>query len=149
MTASTRSTIRRIEILIEYEFDGEPERGVQSLNVQFVDAETIAIIQSSGILDDFRLLFGDRAIVKSLPNGQYQYIGLIEPSPMRHFNVDGGCKGSFPSEYLQRIGGDWESKLMSWTVHIPTTEFDAFCARHALSFQASDEIFSGISCIRY
>lgn len=97
MTASTQSTIRRIEILIEYEFDGEPERGMQSLNVQFLDAETIAIIQSSGISDDFRLLFGDRAIVKSLPNGQgqYQYIGLIEPSLMRHFNVDGGCKGPF------------------------------------------------------
>lgn len=147
MTASRQSTVRRIELVIKFLLDGEPECAVQQLPVQFVAEDTAVVMWSSGIFDDFRLLFGDRIIVTPLPDGKYELVGIQHPSPMRHFESAGGGQGAFPGKELNSIGGEWESELMTWTTHIPAAEFDAFCAKTGLEFHPSTEIFSGISSI--
>jgi len=40
--------------------------------MQFPDDENAVVMQSSGILDDFRILFGDRIAVSQLPDGKYE-----------------------------------------------------------------------------
>jgi hypothetical protein len=147
MSASTKSTVRRIELVTKYEIDGEPECCVQNLPVQFLAHDTAVVMQSSGIFEDFRILFGDRIVVLQLQDGKYELIGIQHPSPMRHFESTGGGNNPFPEEELNHIGGEWESELMYWTTHIPAAEFDAFCARTALKFDATTEIFSGLSSI--
>ena len=106
------------------------EHHVQRLHVQFLTEDTAVVMLSSGILEDFRLLFGDRVVVSPLADGKYELVGIQHPSPMRHFESDGGGNAKFPTEALNRIGGEWESELMYWTTHIPAAEFDAFCAEH-------------------
>ncbi len=64
---------------------------------------------------------------------------------MRHFESDGGGNAKFPTEALNRIGGEWESELMYWMTHIPAAEFDAFCAGTGLAFPVASEIYSGLS----
>lgn len=147
MSASPKSTVRRIELVTQYLLDGEPECCVQYIQVQFLSDDTAVAMQSSGILADFRIFFGDRIVVTQLPDGKYELVGIQHPSPMRHFESTGGGKVPFPKDELNRIGGDWESELKYWTTHIPAAEFDAFCARTGLAFHASTEIFSGISSI--
>ena len=145
MSASIHSTTRQIDLVTRYEFDGEPECQIQHLTVQFLSDDTAAVISSSGILEDFRLLFGDRIVVAPLPDGQYELVGIQHPSPMRHFDSAGGGDAAFPTAVLNRMGGEWESELMYWTTHIPADQFDAFCAETGLVFPPSAEIFSGLS----
>lgn len=147
MPASLQSTVRRIELVTQYVLDGEPEYDIQQLPVQFLSGDTAVVMQSSGILSDFRVLFGDRIVVTQLPEGRYELVGIQHPSPMRHFESTGGGHEPFPKEELNRMGGEWESELTCWTTHVPAAEYDAFCARTGLEFQASTEIFSGISSI--
>jgi hypothetical protein len=147
MTASTQSTVRQIELVTDYELDGEWESCVQQLSVQFLSTDTAVVFSSSGVLDDYRLLYGDRMVVSPLPDGRFNLVGVEHPSPMRHFESSGGGDGAFPSEALHRIGGEWESELMSWTTHIPAAELDAFCERTGLEFHSSTEVFSGLSSI--
>ena len=147
MTASTQSTVRQIELVTDYELDGEWESCVQQLSVQFLSPDTAVMVSSSDILDDFRLLYGDQMVVSPLPDGRFKLVGVEHPSPMRHFESSGGGNGQFPTEELHRIGGEWESELMSWTTHIPTAELDAFCEITGLRFQSSTEVFSGLSSI--
>lgn len=147
MSASTQSTVRRIELVTEYELDGEWENYGQQLSVQFLSPDTAVVVSSSGILDDFRLLYGDYLVVSPLAEGRFKLVGVQHPSPMRHFESSGGGSEAFPSEELHRIGGEWESELMSWTTHIPAAEFDSFCERTGLVFSSSTEIFSGLSSI--
>jgi hypothetical protein len=147
MTASTQSTIRRIELVTDYELDGEWENYAQQLHVQFLSPDTAVVVSSSGILDDFRLLYGDQVVVSPLPDGRFKLVGVEHPSPMRHFESAGGGNGPFPTEELHRIGGEWESELMSWMTHIPSAELDAFCEKTGLRFHSSTEVFSGLSSI--
>ena len=147
MSATSKSPVQEIDLVIRYEFDGEMEEGVERMTVQFLSDEKVAICSSSGIFSDFRLLFGDHAIVTSLPSGQYELVGVVHPSPMRHFETSGGGSGAFPTQELLTIGGDWESELMTWTTHIPAAEFSDFCKRTGLHFSPETEIFSGISSI--
>lgn len=147
MSASSQSTQSSIELVIKYALDGESGCDEQSLDVQFIDNESAVVMSSSGLFDDFRLLFGDRIVVSNLPDGKYELVGLQHPSPMRHFETSGGGKGPFPTEELHRIGGEWEMELMYWTTHIPANEFDAFCKRTGLIFSPSSEIFSGLSSL--
>lgn len=147
MSASTQSTVLRIELVTEYEMDGEWECHGQQLSVQFLSPDTAAVISSSGILEDFRLLYGDCLVVAPLPDGRFKLVGVHHPSPMRHFESSGGGSGVFPSDELHRIGGEWESELMSWTTHIPAAELDSFCERTGLVFPSSTEVFSGLSSI--
>jgi hypothetical protein len=147
MTASTQSTVRQIELVTDYELDGEWESCVQQLSVQFLSTDTAVVFSSSGIFDDFRLLYGDHIVVSSLPDERFKLVGVEHPSPMRHFESAGGGNGPFPTEELHRIGGEWESELMCWTTHIPTAELDAFCERTGLRFHSSTEVFSGLSSI--
>lgn len=147
MSASRKSTVRRIELVTEYELDGEWESHCQQLSVQFLSAETAVVVSSSGVLEDFRLLYGDHLVVTPLPEGRFKLVGVQHPSPMRHFKSSGGGQGAFPSEELHRIGGEWESELMSWTAHIPAAEFDSFCTRTGLVFPSTTEVFSGLSSI--
>lgn len=149
MSASTQSTTRKIELVARYALDDEPECDVQQLSVQFLSSDTAIIMWSSGVFDDFRYLFGDRIVVSPLPAGKYELVGIQYPSPMRHFESDGGGKGPFPTAVLNQIGGEWESELMYWTTHIPAAEFDSFCAQTGLVFPTSTEIFSGISSIPF
>jgi hypothetical protein len=106
-------------------------------------------MSSSGIFEDFRILFGDRIVVTPLSDGKYELVGIQHPSPMRHFETSGRGKGPFPTDELNRVGGEWESELMYWTTHIPAAEFDTFCARTGLTFPASTEIFSGLSSLPF
>ena len=145
MSASVQSTTRPIDLVTQFELDGELERHIQRLHVQFLTEDTAVVMLSSGILEDFRLLFGDRVVVSPLEEGKYELVGIQHPSPMRHFESDGGGNAKFPTEALHRIGGDWESELMYWTTHIPAAEFDAFCASTGLAFPLASEIFSGLS----
>lgn len=147
MSATIQTTQRTIELRIRYELDGEPECNEQSILVQFMDHESAVVMSSSGIFDDFCLLFGDHIVVTSAPDGKYELVGIQHPSPMRHFESSGGSKGPFPTEELHRIGGEWEEELMIWTTHIPAEEFDGFCERTGLVFPTSTEVFSGISSI--
>lgn len=147
MSASLQSTVRRIELVTQYVLEGELECSVQQLPVQFLSGDTAVVMQSSGVLSDFRILFGDRIVVTSLPDGRYELVGIEHPSPMRHFESTGGGTGAFPKDELNRIGGEWESELMYGTTHIPAAEFAGFCARTGLEFHASTDIFSGISSI--
>ena len=147
MTASIHSKFRCIELVTKYELDGEQEHYVQNLSVQFLTQDTAAVVRSSGILDDFRLLFGERIVISPLPSGQFELDGIVHPSPMRHFESKGVGNMPFPAEELHRIGGDWETELMCWITHIPAAEFDNFCERTGLVFPSSSEIFSGISSI--
>lgn len=147
MSATTQSTVRRIELVTEYELDGEWESFCQLLSVQFLSPDTAVVVSSSGILADFRLLFGDHLVVTPLPDGRFNLVGVQHPSPMRHFESDGGGNAPFPSQELHRIGGEWESELMSWTTHIPAAELEAFCERTGLVFPPSTEVFSGLSSI--
>lgn len=147
MSASTQSTVRRIELVTEYELDGEWESHGQPLSVQFLAPDTAVVASSSGILEDFRLLYGDYLVVSPLPDGRFKLVGILHPSPMRHFESSGGSSGAFPSEELHRIGGEWESELMSWTTHIPAAELDSFCERTGLVFPPSTEVVSGLSSI--
>lgn len=147
MTASTQSTVRQIELVTDYELDGEWESFVQQLSVQFLSPDTAVVFSSSGIFDDFRLLYGDHMVVSPLPDGQFKLVGIKHPSPMRHFESSGGVDGPFPTEELHRIGGEWELELMTWTTHIPAAELDVFCERTGLKFHSATEIFSGLSSI--
>ena len=145
MSASAQSTTRAIDLVTEFVLDGELERHVQRLHVQFLTEDTVVVMQSSGILEDFRILFGDRGVVSPLENEKFELVGIQHPSPMRHFESDGGGNAKFPTEALHLIGGEWESELMNWTTHIPTAEFNAFCASTGLEFPIASEIFSGLS----
>ena len=145
MSASSQSTTRAIELMTRFELDGEMEHHIQRLHVQFLTEDAAVVMLSSGILEDFRLLFGDRVVVSPLADGKYELVGIQHPSPMRHFESAGGGNAKFPTEALNRIGGEWESELMSWTTHIPAAEFDAFCASTGLAFPDASEIFSGLS----
>lgn len=147
MSASAHSTTRTIDLLTRFELDGEPECHVQSLVVKFLTDDTAVAMGSSGIVEDFRILLGDRIVVSQLPDGQYELVGIQHPSPMRHFETSGGGDAAFPTEALHRIGGEWELELMYWITHIPAAEFDAFCSATGLEFPASTEIFSGLSSI--
>lgn len=147
MSASTQSSVCRIELVTEYELDGEWDSHCQQLSVQFLSPDTAVVVSSSGILEDFRLLYGDYLVLSPLPEGRFKLVGVQHPSPMRHFESSGEGQGAFPSEELHRIGGEWESELMSWTTHIPAAEFDSFCARTGLVFPSSTEVFSGLSSI--
>lgn len=147
MSASTQSTARRIELVTEYELDGEWESYHQKLSVQFVSSDTAVVVSSSGILEDFRLLYGDYLVVSPQPDGGFKLVGVQHPSPMRHFETSGGGDGPFPSEELHRIGGEWESELTSWTTHIPAAEFDVFCEKTGRTFPPTSEVFSGLSSI--
>jgi hypothetical protein len=147
MSATSKSPVHEIDLVIRYELDGEMEECFESMTVQFLSDDKIAICSSSGIFSDFRLLFGDHAMVTPLPSGQYELVGVVHPSPMRHFESSGGGSGVFPTAELLKIGGDWESELMSWTTHIPAFEFSDFCKRTGLDFSPETEIFSGISSI--
>jgi hypothetical protein len=147
MSASAQSTTRPIDLVTRYELDGELECHVQRLHVQFLTDDTAVVMQSSGILEDFRILFGDRVVVSPLADGKYELVGIQHPSPMRHFELAGGGDAAFPTEALNRIGGEWESELMYWTTHIPAADFNAFCASTGLAFPVSSEIFSGLSSI--
>lgn len=145
MSASVQSNIQRIELVIEYVLDGEPERTVQNLSVQFLSDQPAIIMASSGILEDYRLLFGDAIVVSSRADGAYDLVGLQHPSPMRHFESDGAPVGPFPTEQLHRIGGAWESELNTRVTHIPTADHGSFCAKTGLVFHPATEIFGGIS----
>lgn len=147
MSASTQSTIRRIELVTEYELDGEFESHNQRLSVQFIGLDTAVVVSSSGILEEFRLLYGDYLAVSPLPDGRLNLVGVQHPSPMRHFETTGGGSGPFPSEELHRVGGEWESELTSWMTHIPAAEFDAFCEKTGWTFPPTSEVFSGLSSI--
>lgn len=147
MSASAQSTTRAIELMTRFELDGEMEHHVQRLHVQFLTEDTAVVMLSSGILEDFRLLFGDRVVVSRLADGAYELVGIEHPSPMRHFESAGGDNAKFPTEAIHRIGGDWELELMSWTTHIPAAELDAFCASTGLAFPVASEIFSGLSSV--
>lgn len=147
MSASTQSTVRRIALVTEYEIDGEWESNNQQLSVQFVSSDTAVVVCSSGILEDFRFLYGDYLVVSPQLGGGFKLVGVQHPSPMRHFESSGGGDGQFPSEELHRIGGNWESELMSWTTHVPAAEFDGFCEKFGLTFSPSSEVFSGLSSI--
>ncbi len=147
MSASAQSTTRPVDLVTRYELDGELECHVQRLHVQFLTDDTAVVMQSSGILVDFRILFGDRVVVSPLADGKYELVGIQHPSPMRHFESVGGGDAAFPTEALNRIGGEWESELMYWTTHIPAADFNAFCASTGLAFPVSSEIFSGLSSI--
>lgn len=147
MSASVQSNIQRIELVIEYVLDGEPERTVQKLSVQFMSDQTAIIMASSGILEDFRLLFGDAIVVSSRADGAYDLVGVQHPSPVRHFESDGAPVGPFPTEQLQRIGGTWESELNTWVTHIPTADYGSFCAKNGLVFHPGKEVFSGLSSL--
>ncbi len=147
MSASAQSTTRAIDLVTRFELDGELENHVQRLHVQFLTEDTAVVMLSSGILEDFRILFGDRVVVSPLADGTYELVGIQHPSPMRHFESAGGGNAKFPTEALHRIGGEWESELMSWTSHIPAAEFDAFCARTGLAFPVASEIYSGLSSV--
>lgn len=120
---------------------------MQRLEVKFLTDDTAVVMLSSGIFEDFRLLFGDWIVVSPLPDGKFELVGIQHPSPMRHFESSCGCSATFPTEQLHRIGGEWESELMYWTTHIPAAEFDAFCASTGLKFPSSTEIYSGLSSI--
>ena len=144
MSASVQSNIQCIELVTEYILDGEPERTVQRLAVQFMSDQTAIIMASSGILEDFRLLFGDAIVVSSRADGAYDLVGVQHPSPMRHFESDGAPEGPFPTERLHRIGGMWESALNTWVTHIPTADYSSFCAKTGLVFHPETEIFSGL-----
>lgn len=147
MSASVQSNIQRIELVIEYVLDGEPERMVQRLAVQFMSDQTAIIMASSGSLEEFRLLFGDAIVVSSRTDGAYDLVGVEHPSHMRHFESEGAPEGPFPTEQLQRIGGTWESELNTWVTHIPTADFSSFCATTGLVFPLETEIFSGLSSL--
>lgn len=147
MSASAQSTTRTIDLVTRYELDGETECHVQRLDVRFLTDDTAVSMRSSGIFEDFRILFGDWVVVSPLPDGKYELVGIQHPSPMRHFESSGGLKPPFPTEALNRIGGEWESELMYWTTHIPAAEFDCFCTSTGLEFPVSTEIFSGLSSI--
>ncbi len=144
--ASTQSTVRQIELVTDYELDGECESYAQHLYFQFLSPDTAVVVSSSGIFDDFRLLYGDHMVVSLLPDGRFNLVGVEHPSPMRHFESSGG-DGAFPSEALHWIDGEWESELMSWTTHIQANELDAFCERTKLEFHSSTEVFSGLTSV--
>lgn len=147
MSASSHSPTRSIDLVIRYELDGEPECQIQQLAVQFLSDEMAVVMSSSGLFEDFRLLFGDPIVVSLLPDGHYELVGIQHPSPMRHFESAGGGDTAFPTEALNRIGGEWESELMFWTTHIPAAELEAFCADTGLVFPRSTEIFSGLASL--
>lgn len=147
MSASTQTPVRTITLLIHYEFEGEMTSDEQKLSVSFIDDASAVVMSSSGMFDDYRLLFGDHIVASSLPDGKYELVGVQHPSPMRHFESSGGGSGPFPTEELHRIGGEWEMELMYWITHIPVAEFEGFCQQTGLVFPASTEIFSGISSI--
>jgi hypothetical protein len=147
MSATSKSPEQEIDLVIRYELDGEMEESVESMTVQFLSDDKVAICSSSGIFSDFRLLFGDHAIVTPLSTGEYELVGVVHPSPMRHFETSGGGSGAFPTAELLKIGGEWESELMMWTTHIPAAEFSEFCEQTGLRFSPETEIFSGISSI--
>jgi hypothetical protein len=147
MSATSKSPVKKIDLVIRYELDGEMEECVESMTVQFLADDNVAICSSSGIFSDFRLLFGDHAIVTPLPSGQYELVGVVHPSPMRHFESSGNGSRPFPTKELLKVGGDWESELTLWTTHIPAAEFSDFCKRTELYFSPETEIFSGISSI--
>lgn len=147
MSASAQSSACRIELVTEYELEGEWECHIQALSVQFMSPDTAVVLSSSGLLEDFRLLYGDYIEVSRRSDGRYQLVGVQHPSPMRHFESAGEGKGEFPSEELHRVGGDWEMELMAWTTHIPAAEFDSFCAKTGRKFPESQEIFSGLSSV--
>lgn len=81
MSASIQSNIQRIELVTEYVLDGEPERTVQDLAVQFLSDDTAVVMASSGIVEDFRLLFGDAIVVSPRADGSYDLVGVQHPSP--------------------------------------------------------------------
>lgn len=149
MSASSHSTARSIDLVTRYEIDGDAECQTQRLNMLFLSNDTAVVASSSGILEDFRLLFGDRIVVSPLPDGKYELVGIQHPSPMRHFESAGGGNTAFPTETLNRLGGEWESELMFWVTHIPAAEFDTFCTETGLVFPPSTEIFSGLSSLPF
>lgn len=48
MKASLQSTVRRIELVINFLLDGEPECSLQQLSVQFLGEDTAVAMLSSG-----------------------------------------------------------------------------------------------------
>jgi hypothetical protein len=147
MSASIQSSIQRIELVTEYMLDGEPERTVQDLAVQFLSDDMAVVMASSGILEDFRLLFGDAIVVSPRSDGSYDLVGVQHPSPMRHFESDGHPADLFPEASLHRIGGTWESELTTWITHVPAKDYSAFCVQTGLIFHPATEIFSGLSSL--
>lgn len=135
-----------ITLHIRYELDGEPVEVTQDVECNFLAPERILITSSSCMLDDYRLLFGDEAVVTPLESGNYELVGVVHPSKMRHFESEGG-PGDFPTAELHKIGGEWEHELMYWLTHIPADQFDNFCASTGRSFPPNTETFSGINSL--
>jgi len=59
---------------------------------------------SSGMFEDFRILFGNQIAVTLLADGWFKVVDVEQPSPMRHFEPSGGenCslgRGSFLPNY--------------------------------------------------
>lgn len=142
----TGSAIQRICLRIRYELDGESVDGVQELEGIFTPPDRFLSTSSSFLFDDYRLLYGDEAVVTPLASGEYELVGVVYPSKMRHFESDGGS-GSFPTAELHAVGGEWEYELMYWLTHIPADRFGDFCAKTGRSFPKESEVFSGMNDI--
>lgn len=138
--SATRFT--EITLRIRYELDGEPIEVIQDVECRFLAPDRILLTSSSFMLDDYRLLFGDEAVVTPLESGDYELVGVVHPSKMRHFKSEGG-RGEFPTAELHKVGGEWESELMLWLTHIPADQFENFCASTGRSFLLNTETFSG------
>jgi len=135
-----------ISLHIHYELDGELVEVIQEVECNFIAPDSILVTSSSFMFDDYRLLYGDEAVVTPLASGDYELVGVVYPSAMRHFESNGG-PGDFPTAELHKVGGEWENELMYWLTHIPADKFDEFCAATGRFFPPKTETFSGINSI--
>lgn len=68
---------RKIILQIRHELDGEPVEVIQDVECNFIAPDRILVISSSFTFDDYRLLYGDEAVVTPLASGDYELVGVV------------------------------------------------------------------------
>ena len=70
------------------------------------------MMESSGALSDYHLLFGDRVAVKRISEGVFEVEAPELPSVYRHFELIANAPGLAYTRLLHELGGEWECELM-------------------------------------
>ena len=102
------------------------------------------MMESSGALSDYHLLFGDRVAVKRISEGVFEVEAPELPSVYRHFELIANAPGLAYTRLLHELGGEWECELMIERIHVPADRIDTLMARAGgFDLRTQQEIFSG------
>ena len=118
---------------------------VQPFWVAPLEPNHFLIKESSGLLFEYKLFFGDEILVEQIDEKNYQLKSAINPSAMRHFFFIGSGHPTALTAGLHELGDEWECDMGGLTtIHIPKNQIDAFQARFDFDPRPGCELFNGV-----